>query len=176
MKATEARKTATTIAEKEAAKKSAELQKRRASLKLSIPKLRAKRIAEIEKHFRDHINWAVESGKRRTEITLSKDGRDHLRGLYKYLPMKLDGYDYSYHQRREKRTWHHAWGNGYLKYARWGKYVKLVLTKLRRDGFECEVVGEFVHHDDSAAYMNSGGECGSETPYYTRNTILKISW
>ena len=70
----------------------------------------------------------------------------------------------------------HAWGEGYLKYAPWGKYVKLVLAKIRRDGFKCVVSGESTHHDTSAAYMNSGGECGSETPWWTRDTILTISW
>ena len=42
-----------------------------------------------------------------------------------------------------------------------------MLAKLRRDGYKCEVSGESVEHDDSAAYLNSDGyKCGSETPYW----------
>lgn len=171
MNAVEARKTATSIAKAEADKKSAELKKRRAALKESVPRLRAERIAKIEKQFRDYIKWAVEGGKTTREITLSSDSDDRLRGQYKYLPSRLDRY-YS----DGRRSWSHCWGEGYLKYAPWGKYVKLILTKLRREGFKCEVVGVSTHHDDSSAYMNSGGECGSMSTYYTKDTILRISW
>lgn len=171
MNASTAKATANSIQRAEAEKKSVALRKRRAALKVSIPKMRAERIKEIEARFRERIKWAVESGETKTEITLSSDHKDRLRGMYKYLLTKVTrGY------RGEERSWHHAWGEGYLKYAPWGKYVKLVLTHLRRDGFKCEVKGESTHHDDSAAYLNSGGECGSETPYYTQDTILTISW
>jgi hypothetical protein len=173
MKAAQARSKAVSIAQKEAAEKSAALKKRRAALKESVPRLRKERIAKIEKQFRDSIESVVEYGERSTSITLSQDGHDCLRGEYKYLPTKVDRY---YYGDREIRTWYHAWGEGYLKYAPWGKYVKIVLAKLRRDGYKCEVTGENTHHDDSAAYLNSGGECGSETPYYTRDTILTIKW
>lgn len=176
MKASEARKTATSIARTEAEKKSAELKKKRAALKESVPRLRAERIKKIEAQFRQRIASAVKYGETEITITLSSDNHDYLRGEYKYLPTKLTGYDNSYYVRREVRTWYHAWGKGYLKYAPWGKYVKTVLAKLRRDGYKCEVTDKNTHHDDSAAYLNSGGECGSETPYYTRDTILTISW
>jgi hypothetical protein len=176
MKAAQARALATSVASKEAAEKSAALKKRRAQLKVSVPRLRAERIKKIEKEFRDSIKYAVETGAKETTICLSSDHHDVLRGQYKYLPTKVTGYDTSYYQRREIRTWYHAWGAGYLKYAPWGKYVKIVLAKLRRDGFKCEVTDRNTHHDDSAAYLNSGGECGSETPYTTRDTILTIKW
>jgi hypothetical protein len=171
MNAATARTTAVSIARKEATEKSAALQKRRAALKESVPRIRAERIKKIEEQFRTRIKYAVEAGLRSTAVILSSDHHDTLRGEYKYLPMRITrGY------RGEERSYYHAWGEGYLKHAAWGKYVKLVLAKLRRDGFKCGVVGESTQHDDSAAYMNSGGECGSETPYYTRDTILKISW
>jgi len=176
MKATEARKTAQSIAHVAAEKKSAELKKRREVLKASVPRLRAERIKQIEAKFRERIKYAVEDGERSVEIRLSIDGNDCLRGQYKYLPMKVTDYDYRYYQKRPIRTWYHAYGEGYLKYAPWGKYVKTVLTKLRRDGYKCEVTDVSTPHDDSAAYLNSGGECGSETPYYTKDTVLTISW
>jgi len=163
MKAAQARSKAVSIAQKEAAEKSAALQKRRAALKESVPRLRAERIKKIEAKFRERIEYAVEDGKKETTITLSSNHHDRLRGECKYLPQKTHGY-------------YHAWGEGYLKYAPWGKYVKLVLAKLRRDGYKCAVTGENVEHDDSAAYLNSGGECGSEEPYYTSDTILTIKW
>jgi hypothetical protein len=172
MKAAQARSKAVSVAQKEAAEKSAALKKRRAALKESVPRLRAERIKKIEKKFRDSIEYAVEAGLKQAEIILSSDHQDTLRGEYKYLPQK-----HSTNYRGEDTSdYCHAWGEGYLKYAAWGKYVKLVLTKLRRDGYKCTIEGEDVEHDDSAAYMNSGGECGSRTPYWTRNTILTIKW
>jgi hypothetical protein len=173
MKAAQARSKAVSIAQKEAAEKSAALRKRRAALKESVPRLRAERIKKIEAKFRDTIEYAVEAGLKEVEITLSSDHHDRLRGEYKYLPQKVSGRNY---RGEPERSYRHAWGEGYLKYAAWGKYVKLVLTKLRRDGYKCTIEGENVQHDDSAAYLNSGGECGSETPYYTSDTILTIKW
>lgn len=178
MKAAEARAKSTSIARAEEARKSAELQKRRAALKESIPRIRKERIAKIEAEFRQRIESDVKYGHKKTTITLSSDHNDYLRGQYKYLPTKVTGHTEGsrYYPRTEVRTWYHAWGEGYLKYAPWGKYVKLVLAKLRRDGYTCVITGDSVEHDESAAYMNSGGECGSETPYWTRDTILTISW
>src|SRR5271157_156369 len=172
MKAAQARAQATTIARKEADEKSAALKKRRAALKISVPRLRAERITKIEERFRNLIKYAVEDGQRYTSVILSSDGHDRLRGEYKYLPTKT-----TRNYRGEPQTsWYHAWGEGYLKYAPWGKYVKIVLAKLKRDGFKCEILGESTRHDDSGAYLNSGGECGSETPYHTQDTILTIKW
>jgi hypothetical protein len=172
MKAAEARAKATPIARKEAAEKSAALQKRRAALKLSVPRIRAERIKKIEAQFRERIKYRVEDGEKKAEITLSSDHHDCLRGEYKYLPQKAS----RNYRGEDTSNYYHAWGEGYLKYAPWGKYVKLVLAKLRRDGYKCVVTGENIEHDDSAAYLNSGGECGSETPYWTRDTILTITW
>lgn len=178
MKAAEARSQAAAIARKEAAEKSAALRKRRAALKESVPRIRAERIKQIEETFRSQIESAVKYGETKCQITLSSDHHDYLRGQYKYLPTKVTGYTEGsyYYPRTEKRSYMHAVGAGYLKYAPWGKYVKTVLTKLRRDGYKCAITDVSVEHDESAAYLNSGGECGSETPYYTRDTILTISW
>jgi undecaprenyl pyrophosphate synthase len=54
--------------------------------------------------------------------------------------------------------------------------LKKIITKLRRDGYKVTVKEGWVEHDDSAAYLNSGGECGSETPYNMYHTWLEISW
>ena len=54
--------------------------------------------------------------------------------------------------------------------------LKKIIAKLRRDGYKVTVKEGSVQHDDSAAYLNSGGECGSETPYYMYHTWLEISW
>lgn len=169
--AAQARKKAEQIAKAEADTKSTALKKRRAALKESIPRLRKERVDAIESKFRDDIKYAVKSGKTKTEIRLSCDYHDNLRGMYKYLPTKTIPT-----HRGESGSYLHATGEGYLKYAAWGKYVKIVLNRLRKDGFKCEVIGMRIRHDDSAAYMNSGGECGSEEIYYTTDTILKISW
>jgi hypothetical protein len=171
MKAAQARSKAVSIAQKEAADKSAALQKRRAALKESVPRLRTERIKQIEEKFRKRIQYAVEDGETKTTITLSSDHHDILRGEYKYLPQRVE-----HHYDGDRQSYYHAWGEGYLKHAPWGKYVKLVLAKLKRDGYKCIVTGETTGHDDSAAYMNSGGECGSEETYYTRDTILTIKW
>ena len=179
MKASEARSQADAIVRKEAAEKSAALKKRRAALKESVPRLRAQRIDQIEKDIRQRIKYAVESGYRETTITLSSEGHDLLRQRgydYKYLPTRITGYDHSYYQKREIRSYMHAVGKGYLKYAPWGKYLKTALARIARDGYKWEIDDVSTTHDDSAAYLNSGGECGSETPYYTRDTELTISW
>jgi hypothetical protein len=164
MDAITARAQSTKVRNEAATKKSAELRKRRETLKKTVPRLRAERIKKIEAEFRERIEWAVEAGESQTEITLSSDYNDTLRGEHKYLPS------------RGKDSYYKAWGEDYLKYAAWGKYVKLVLAKLRRDKFTCVVEGKSIEHDESSAYLNSGGECGSETPYCTRDTILTISW
>lgn len=169
MKAAEARTTANAVKRAEEAEKTRKHLERRAALKKSIPAMRVERIIKIEKQFRDRIKWAVEEGERKTAIVLSSDHHDSLRGEYKYLPTRKEKYG-------SGRTWHYSWGEGYLKYAPWGKYVKLVLTKLRRDGYACVIEAKSIQHDDSAAYLNSGGECGSETPYWTQDTVLTISW
>ena len=179
MKASEASKQADTVARKAAAEKAAALKKRRAALKESVPRLRAQRIAYIEKELRESIEYAAKHGQHETTIGLTSDGHDLLRQTgydRKYLPTKVTGYDRYYYQPREIRSYMHCVGKGYLKYAPWGKYLKTVLAKIARDGYKWEIDDKFTHHDDSAAYLNSGGECGSETPYSTHDTILTISW
>jgi hypothetical protein len=108
MKAAQARSKAVSIAEEEAAEKSAALRKRREALKESVPRLRAERIKKIEERFRECIKYAVEDGKTEVTIALSSDHHDTLRGEYKYLPTKV-----SRNWRGEvERRWYHAWGEG----------------------------------------------------------------
>jgi pyruvate-formate lyase-activating enzyme len=64
----------------------------------------------------------------------------------------------------------------FFKRFEFAKEVKLVLRKLHKDGYKAVIEGRCVEHDTSAAYMNSGGECGSETPYHTYDSILVVSW
>ena len=165
MDAATARAKAARVERKEAAKKAELVRKQKESRVKNAPILEAKRLVQIEKEFRERIGYAVEDGRKSAQITLSSDYKDTLRTTDRYSPKCLPD------NRRDE-----CWGIGYLKYAAWGKLVKRVMTKLRRDGYKCAVDAENVEHDESAAYLNSGGECGSETPYYTRNTVLTISW
>lgn len=43
-------------------------------------------------------------------------------------------------------------------------------------GYTVRIDDKYVIHDESAAYLNSGGECGSDKPYSTYDTILSVSW
>lgn len=64
----------------------------------------------------------------------------------------------------------------YLKNFDYGDELKSIMEELEKDGYKAEIITEHVGHDDSVAYMNSGGECGSEEPYTTYDTILKVTW
>jgi hypothetical protein len=54
--------------------------------------------------------------------------------------------------------------------------VKLVQRKLKKDGYTTELERNSYEVDDRAAYLNSGGECGSEETYWTADIVLKVSW
>lgn len=54
--------------------------------------------------------------------------------------------------------------------------VKLVIRHLKRDGYEAVLYMHSYEVDDRAAYMNSGGECGSETVYWDSDIVLKVNW
>ena len=58
----------------------------------------------------------------------------------------------------------------------YGAEYKRLLCKLHRDGYKADIVQTATRHDTSAAYMNSGGECGSEEPYWTDDIELQVSW
>ena len=54
--------------------------------------------------------------------------------------------------------------------------MKLVIQHLKRDGYTVVLTTHSYEVDDTAAYMNSGGECGSSEPYWTTDVVLKVSW
>lgn len=64
----------------------------------------------------------------------------------------------------------------YFKNYEFGAEVKRALGKLRREGYTADIDGEWVEHDDSGAYLNSGGEMGSQKPYHTYDTVLRVKW
>ena len=69
------------------------------------------------------------------------------------------------------------WGeDAYMKASGHGAQVRKVLAELRADGYTAEVAGVSTKHDESAAYMNSSGEMGSEEPYWTYDTALRVTW
>jgi len=119
--------------------------------------------AKFEKDLRERIKRQADAGQQSYRMYLSEDRQD------------LGG------QVRYDRVWAPAgkeiYGEeAYFKNAVSAREIKLVLRHLERDGFKVAVTGEVVRHDDSAAYLNSGGECGSDRPYNTRNTVLTVTW
>ena len=57
-----------------------------------------------------------------------------------------------------------------------GSALRECMNLWESEHFRVSVVGRCVSHDESSAYLNSGGECGSMTPYYTYDTVLVIEW
>ncbi len=66
--------------------------------------------------------------------------------------------------------------DSFLTNFEYASEFKSVITELEKDGYTITLIGRCVEHDESVAYMNSGGECGSETSYWTYDTILTVSW
>jgi len=127
----------------------------------------------------ERVTSAVKSGRRSVSLTIASDGCDKI---------AQTGYD-EFHVQPPGgwEKWHNAngnrngrgllyWEENYMKYSPCAKILKKIRKELELDGYKTEVVSNQTCHDESAAYMNSGGECGSETPYYTFDTFLKISW
>lgn len=56
------------------------------------------------------------------------------------------------------------------------KDLKQVIAKFEREDYRIELTTKSTEHDERAAYMNSGGECGSETTWWTTDVVLIISW
>ena len=63
-----------------------------------------------------------------------------------------------------------------LKNFEYAAELQSIIAELEKDRYVVELVGESVEHDESAAYLNSGGECGSTTPYWTYDTVLRVRW
>jgi len=51
-----------------------------------------------------------------------------------------------------------------------------IASRLESDGYKAKIISRCIEHDESDAYLNSGGECGSETPYYTYDVIFEVTW
>ena len=66
--------------------------------------------------------------------------------------------------------------DAYKEYFEFKNDLNLIMRGLRKDGFEVGVTSRSYEVDDTAAYMNSGGECGSEEPYWTTDIVLEINW
>jgi hypothetical protein len=94
------------------------------------------------------IHLAVEAGETQYEKTM--DSRGHVSELYG----------------REN----------FLKNFEYAKELKSIMKSLVSGGYAVSLDGRPVKHDDSGAYLNSGGECGSEEPYWTYDTILTVKW
>jgi len=62
------------------------------------------------------------------------------------------------------------------EYSDYASELNAVMENLQNDGYAANIQVKTVVHDESGAYMNSGGECGSETPWYTNDTTLVIQW
>jgi hypothetical protein len=58
----------------------------------------------------------------------------------------------------------------------YSKELKSIVKSLVSGGYDARLDVKSVEHDESVAYMNSGGECGSEEPYWTYDTILTVRW
>ena len=56
------------------------------------------------------------------------------------------------------------------------KEYKLLMRRLRRDGYRVEVNYTAREIDDTGAYLNSDGECGSKEPYWVDEIRLEVSW
>lgn len=160
MKAYEARLASTINAAALAKKKEIENAKRRVNAKKHKHDASHTFLAIFAQGCRDSIKYAVEDGKKSTQIALSEDNKD-------IAASPASGYDYVYGENLYQ---------DYLKNSKFGKEVKIVMRKLVHEGYKVEVESKSIEHDESAAYMNSGGECGSETPWWTANTYLTISW
>ncbi len=167
MNAAEAREISTTNARDIAAKEAVEREKKRvANLKAKISS-RKKFLELFELKCRDTIKYRTEDGKKKAEITLSEDNED--------MGARID-YDHRHWAPMGKDGPLSIWGSDYLKHSCRRLEIKAVMAKLRRDGYRVAIEDRLVEHDTSAAYMNSGGECGSETPWWTRDTVLVITW
>lgn len=163
MKAAEARRQSLSNAHALAVERAKERRHRRIANVSSARRNHEKFFKDYLEELESYIKTAIESGSRKVTHTLSRDHHD------------LTYHDGSYRGR------HFVEGSLYgaenfFKRAKYKKEIKRIVEKLRRDGFTVVVEGRQIEHDESVAYLNSGGECGSETPYYTDDTVLEVSW
>jgi len=142
MKATEALAASSKNAAAIAKQKELDRKKRCVSEKRSRSLAKQKFLERFAENCQDHINSAVEEGETTTKVLLSVDNHDHTAG------------DHVYGEKLYQ---------DYLKNAKFGKEVLVVMHSLRRKGYKVEVEGKSTEHDTSAAYMNSGGNVDQRT-------------
>jgi len=132
---------------------------------------RQKQLEHFRKECRDRIKYATEDGRRKTQVGLSSDSKDLV---------AQTGYNAVYVDVPAEDKDHPdlvLWGeNKFMKNSECASIVKKVRQELEKDGYKVKIIDEHTEHDTSSAYLNSGGECGSETPYYTHDTLFEISW
>lgn len=148
MKAAEARELSEKNAETLRVKMESEQRETARKRKEEEEQKHAKFYADLLKYIRERIGYAVAMG-------------------YKSVDRTLDSSQWP----KEGSVYSDFFGK--FPYA---AEVKRVIVRLEKDGYTARVVGECVTHDDSAAYLNSGGECGSETPWNSYDSILRVSW
>lgn len=103
---------------------------------------------ETKADVRTRIEWAVKSGHKSLMYNLLDLGyKDPLNNAMTFL----DKFEYAVELRK-------------------------IVKELNDLEYHTEIRHVTEHHDDSAAYMNSGGECGSLTPYSTEHMALVVSW
>ena len=150
MRASEARALAETNAERIARKEAEESAKRKIQRATAWERRRKEYYAKTLENIKWHIDAYIKDGETKIEdyrLSTENDSDGLLAGEQKFF-----------------------------KNFEFAVELKKIIAKLRRDGYKVTVKAGSVQHDDSAAYLNSGGECGSETPYYMYHTWLEISW
>ena len=123
---------------------------------------------------------AAAAARKKADIKRHANWREKkIEELRKYIGYRVG---YGSHELTEKlhsASWHDHKLYGKDKFLQnhdYGDEWKSIIEELEKDGYKVEITGEPVGHDDSVACMNSGGECGSEEPYTTYDTILKVTW
>lgn len=71
---------------------------------------------------------------------------------------------------------HYAWPAEFFEKDEYAEDVRRVVKYLQQRGYVAEVERLDTEQDETAAYMNSGGECGHSEIYWTRDIVLTISW
>lgn len=54
--------------------------------------------------------------------------------------------------------------------------IEKIMKFYSDQGYVCDCDKGQLYHDTSFEYLNSGGECGSSTPYYSDALYLTIDW
>lgn len=69
------------------------------------------------------------------------------------------------------------WNFGFdTKRFKFDDVIKKLVEELKLSNYDVYYGKDTVYHDTTFDYMNSGGECGSSTPYYTDVLSLRVKW